>query len=211
MDLSTLRREYHKGGLVESDLHADPVQQFHRWLQDALTAGLVEPYAMTLATATPDGRPSARIVLLRDADAGGFRFFTNYESRKGVELAANRQAALLFYWAELERQVRIEGVIEKTNETVSNTYFRQRPRESQIAAVASAQSEVLGSRKHLEERYQELVRLFEGRDVPRPTHWGGYVLLPEAFEFWQGRASRLHDRLRYRLADGAWVIERLAP
>jgi pyridoxamine 5'-phosphate oxidase len=211
MDLSALRREYHKGGLVGSDLHADPVQQFHRWLQDALTAGLVEPYAMTLATATPDGRPSARIVLLRGADANGFRFFTNYESRKGVELAANRQAALLFYWAELERQVRIEGVIEKTNETISDTYFRQRPRESQIAAVASAQSEVLGSRKHLEERYQELVRLFEDRDVPRPANWGGYILLPEAFEFWQGRASRLHDRLRYRMADGAWVIERLAP
>jgi pyridoxamine 5'-phosphate oxidase len=210
-DLTGLRLEYQKGGLVESDVHADPVVQFQHWLQHALEANLLEPYAMTLATATADGRPSARIVLLRGADEHGFRFFTNYQSRKGEELAANHRAALLFFWAELERQVRVEGTIEKTNETVSDTYFHQRPRASQIAAVASAQSAVLSNRQALEERYEQLVRLFEGREVPRPAHWGGYVLRPDLLEFWQGRASRLHDRLQYRLVEGKWVLERLAP
>lgn len=210
-DLTGLRLDYQKGGVDESHLHPDPIHQFQHWLQEALRAGLREPYAMTLSTATSDGRPSARIVLLRGADEHGFRFFTNYASRKGVELAANHHAALLFYWAELERQVRVEGVIETTNETISDTYFHQRPRESQIAAVASEQSQVLPNRQALEERYRELVALFEGREVPRPSHWGGYVLHPHTLEFWQGRPSRLHDRLRYRRADEKWIIERLAP
>jgi pyridoxamine 5'-phosphate oxidase len=210
-DLTGLRLEYQKGGLLESDVHPNPVVQFQHWLQQALDANLVEPYAMTLATATPDGRPSTRIVLLRGADANGFQFFTNYDSRKGEELAANPRAALLFFWAELERQVRIEGAMEKTTETISDTYFHQRPRASQIAAVASAQSATLPSRQSLEQRYEDLVRLFEGRDVPRPTHWGGYLLHPDRFEFWQGRPSRLHDRLQYRLVNDHWLLERLAP
>jgi pyridoxamine 5'-phosphate oxidase len=205
------RKEYEKAGLNEADLHADPVQQFRHWLDEALIAKLLEPYAMTLATVTPEGRPTARIVLLRGVDHFGFQFFTNYLSCKGQDIEKNAQGALLFYWAELERQVRIGGNITMTDDAASDHYFLLRPRASQIAAVASAQSQVIASRTVLEKRVAELTAELEGKPVPRPQHWGGYTLKPDSFEFWQGRPSRLHDRLRYRLENHRWIIERLSP
>lgn len=211
MELSGLRVEYSKGGLDEADLHQDPIQQFREWLREALAKKLHEPYAMTLATATTTGVPSARIVLLREVSEAGFTFFTNYDSRKCQETSANPQASLLFFWADLERQVRIEGTIALADEETSNQYFVQRPRESQIAAVASAQSSVISSRAVLEQRVEELNRQLEGKPVPRPANWGGLVLKPIAIEFWQGRPSRLHDRLRYRLDKKKWILERLSP
>jgi pyridoxamine 5'-phosphate oxidase len=199
-------------GLHETDLDPDPIRQFHAWLHQALTAEVPEPYAMTLATATPDGLPSARVVLLRGVDERGFTFFTSYEGRKAGELEANPRAALVFYWAELERQVRVAGTVERVSEAESDDYFRNRPRGSQLGAWASHQSEVLPGRATLERRLAELERQYADRDVPRPPTWGGYRVRPLAIEFWQGRRSRLHDRLRYRRAeDGAWVIERLSP
>jgi pyridoxamine 5'-phosphate oxidase len=206
-----LRKDYDKGGLNEADLHADPIAQFQLWLNEALQAKLIEPYAMTLATATPEGQPTARIVLLRGADQSGFQFFTNYLSRKAQDIEKNAKGALLFYWAELERQVRIEGVITKTEDAASDTYFAQRPRASQIAAVASSQSELIAERAVLEKRVAELTAELEGKPVPRPPHWGGYTLKPNSLEFWQGRPSRLHDRLRYRWDKTRWIIERLSP
>lgn len=206
-----LRKDYDKGGLEETDLHADPIQQFRHWMNEALIAKLVEPYAMTLATVTPEGQPTARIVLLRGADQSGFQFFTNYLSRKGHDIEKNARGALLFYWAELERQVRIEGSISKTEDADSDHYFVMRPRASQIAAVASAQSEVIADRGVLEKRVAELTAELEGKPVPRPHHWGGYTLKPTSLEFWQGRPSRLHDRLRYRWENARWIIERLSP
>lgn len=206
-----MRKEYEKNGLTEADLIADPVQQFRHWLNEALLAKLHEPYAMTLATATPQGSPSARIVLLRGVDHNGFQFFTNYLSRKGMEIEKNAQGTLLFYWPELERQVRIEGKIVMTDDAASDHYFSLRPRASQIAAVASAQSEVISSRDVLENRVAELTAQLEGKPVPRPPHWGGYALQPDSLEFWQGRPNRLHDRLRYSLNNGRWIIERLSP
>lgn len=205
------RTEYEKAGLNEAELHTDPIQQFRHWLDEALIAKLLEPYAMTLATATPEGRPTARIVLLRGVDHSGFQFFTNYLSRKGQDIEKNAQGALLFYWAELERQVRIEGAITMIDDAASDHYFLLRPRASQIAAVASAQSEVIANRSILEKRVAELTAELEGKPVPRPQHWGGYTLKPTLLEFWQGRPSRLHDRLRYRLENHRWIIERLSP
>ncbi|MFT3880082.1 MAG: pyridoxamine 5'-phosphate oxidase [Gemmatales bacterium] len=210
-DLTQLRKEYSQAGLTEADLHADPIEQFRGWFQQALAASLPEPYAMTLATVSPDGQPSARIVLLRQVDQKGFQFYTNYRSHKGTDLSSNNQAALLFYWAELERQVRVEGVISKVEDSDSDNYFAQRPRGSQIAAVASAQSEVIADRSVLEQRVAELTAELEGKPVPRPSHWGGYRLKPDSLEFWQGRPSRLHDRLRYRWDKTRWIIERLSP
>lgn len=206
-----LRKDYDKGGLTEADLHADPIQQFRHWMNEALLAKLVEPYAMTLATATPQGQPTARIVLLRGVDHTGFQFFTNYLSRKGQDIEKNGRGALLFYWAELERQVRIEGNISMTEDAASDHYFVMRPRASQIAAVASAQSEVIADRGVLEKRVAELTAELEGKPVPRPQHWGGYTLKPDIMEFWQGRPNRLHDRLRYRWDKTRWIIERLSP
>lgn len=210
-NLSHLRFDYNKSGLTETDLLADPVEMFRQWLKESMTSNINEPYAMTLATATPDGKPSARIVLLRHVDQAGFQFFTNYHSRKGHDLAENQQAALLFFWPELERQVRIEGVITRTDDKTSDTYFAQRPRESQIAAVASAQSDVIANRQVLEDQVAQLTAQLEGKPVPRPPHWGGYTLKPDSIEFWQGRTSRLHDRLRYRRENNNWIIERLSP
>lgn len=210
-DFSQYRLEYCKTGLSEADLHADPLEQFRKWIRQAMEEKLPEPYAMTLATVSSGGQPSARIVLLRGVNDRGFQFFTSYESRKGEEIAGNQRGALVFYWAELERQVRVEGVISKTDAATSDRYFEQRPRGSQIAAIASLQSKVIASRELLETKVVKLSEELQGKPVPRPEQWGGYQLDPERIEFWQGRPSRLHDRLRYRKVNGSWIVERLYP
>ena len=198
--------------LSDAGVDPDPIKQFARWFGDAAAAGLKLPNAMTLATATPDGSPSARVVLLKGFDADGFVFYTNYESQKGRELDANPRAALCFYWTELDRQVRISGSVTKTTREESEAYFHTRPVDSQLGAWASNQSAVIASREALEEKMRQLVRDYEGGDVPLPPYWGGYRLAPEVIEFWQNRLSRLHDRLRYRrAANGDWLIERLSP
>jgi pyridoxamine 5'-phosphate oxidase len=210
--IADLRRNNTTRGLSEADVDPDPFKQFQTWFSDALAANLLEPNAMTLATVTRDGKPSARAVLLKGFDVRGFVFYTNYESRKGQELAENPWAALVLFWAELERQVRIEGKIEKCSALESDTYFRSRPLGSRLGAWASHQSQVISSRKVLEHRLEELMAEYANRDVPRPSYWGGYRLNPTSIEFWQGRPNRLHDRLRYRLlTDGSWLIERLSP
>jgi pyridoxamine 5'-phosphate oxidase len=206
-----MRREYAREALAEADVDADPVVQFGRWFEQAEQAGLLEPTAMTLATATPDGRPSARMVLLRGFDERGFCFYTNYESRKGIELAANPRAALVFWWGELERQVRIEGTVSATSREESEAYFHSRPPGSQLSAAASPQSRVIEGRAILERRVAELATGSTDGRVPLPEFWGGYRLAHEVVEFWQGRPNRLHDRLRYRRVGPAWRIERLAP
>jgi pyridoxamine 5'-phosphate oxidase len=212
MNLDDLRREYTQRGLREEDLALDPFMQFGAWFDEVAQADIREPNAMTLATATPDGRPSARMVLLKGVDARGFTFFTNYESRKGGELDANPRAALVFFWVQLERQVRVEGRVERVSDEESDAYFASRPEGSQVGAWASKQSAVLPDRGPLEARYEELRAQYEGREVPRPPFWGGFRVVPETVEFWQGRVNRLHDRLRYRRqGDGSWVVERLSP
>ena len=199
-----------RAGFVERDAAADPFVQFDRWFQDALQTELPLPNAMTLATATPAGRPSARLVLLKGVDAGGFVFYTNYASRKARELDANPYAALVFGWAELERQVRIEGAIEKVSAEASDEYFDSRPLGSRLGAWASPQSMVLPNRLSLATKMAAIVLRY-GKHPPRPPHWGGYRVLPEAIEFWQGRKNRLHDRLLYTKHAGGWKITRLAP
>ena len=206
-----MRREYAREGLSEADVDADPVVQFGRWFEQAEQGGLLEPHAMTLATATPDGRPSARMVLLRGFDQRGFCFYTNYQSRKGDELAANPLAALVFWWDKLERQVRIEGRVERTSRAESEAYFSSRPPGSQLSAAASPQSRVIDGRATLERRVTELATGQRDGQVPLPEFWGGYRLAHEVVEFWQGRPNRLHDRLRYRRAGSGWKLERLAP
>ena len=198
--------------LNEASVDPDPIKQFARWFGDATAAGLKLPNAMTLATATPDGGPSARVVLLKGFDADGFVFYTNYESQKGRELEANPRAALCFYWSGLDRQVRISGSVTKTTQEESEAYFHTRPVDSQLGAWASNQSAVIASRAALEEKMRQLMREYEGGEVPLPPYWGGYRLAPDVIEFWQSRLSRLHDRLRYRRqANGDWLIERLSP
>jgi len=199
-------------GLDEQLIDRDPIKQFQTWLADAFEAKLPLPESMTLATATPDGRPSARMVLLKQVDRDGFVFFTNYRSAKARQLDANPFAALVFYWAQLDRQVRVEGSVTRTSAQESRDYFQTRPRESQVGAWASAQSEVISGRDALEQRAQELETLYCDREIDCPEHWGGYRLKPERLEFWKSRVGRLHDRISYELQpDASWSISRLAP
>jgi pyridoxamine 5'-phosphate oxidase len=235
MAIADIRREYNLAGLRRSDLAADPIVQFGRWFEQAagartsgrLRGALIRIYksllglggaeridvnAATLSTADADGRPSARVVLLKGVDARGFIFFTNYDSRKGRELAENPNAALVFYWPDQERQVCIAGLTAKISRAESEAYFKSRPRGSRLAAWASRQSEVIENREALEARWRELQAKYPGEDVPMPPNWGGFVLTPARIEFWQGRPSRLHDRFRYlKQSDGKWLIERLSP
>jgi pyridoxamine 5'-phosphate oxidase len=210
--IARLRGEYTRAGLEESDTDPNPIQQFRTWFDEALATNLHEPNAMVVATATPDGRPSARVVLLKGFDERGFVFYTNYEGRKSRELEANPYAALLFYWGELERQVRLEGRVGRIPEEESDAYFAGRPRGSQLGAWASEQSRPIKDRGALKKRLRELEAEYESREVPRPPFWGGYRVEPETMEFWQGRENRLHDRLVYRRSeDGGWGRERLQP
>ena len=209
--LAELRIDYSRETLDETSVAPSPFVQFAAWMAEALEAKLPEPSAMTLATADADGRPSARVVLLKGFDDDGFTFFTNYESRKGRELTANPRCALHFFWPELERQVHIEGSVEKLSREESEAYFRSRPELSQVGAWASKQSSTLSCREELENRFQELLTEYKGKDIPLPPNWGGFRVIPVRFEFWQGRPSRLHDRIRYKITDHNWHIDRLSP
>ena len=212
-DLQAMRRDYELGALSEEDLAPTWLEQFERWLAEAMEGGEAEPNAVVVATAGADGRTGARTVLLKDVDERGFVFNTNYDSRKGSEIAENPRASLVFPWLDVRRQVVVDGTVEHVTPTEADAYFATRPREARISAHASPQSEVVEARDVLERRRDEVAARFpDGVDVPRPEHWGGLRVVPEAVEFWQGRANRLHDRLRYRLDEsGAWVVERLAP
>ncbi len=211
MPLSDLRTDYQKNSLSENQVHADPLEQFSIWLNDALTANVIEPNAMSLTTVNAKGRPSSRIVLIKELDQRGITWYTHYTSKKGEELAANPYAALLFFWPELERQVRLEGRVEKVSDADSDAYFHSRPLTSRQGVLASLQSKVIANRSILEERVREIDTQY-GEQVPRPPHWGGYRLIPDYIEFWQGRASRLHDRIAYAKDDqGAWLLQRLQP
>jgi pyridoxamine 5'-phosphate oxidase len=210
--IADLRKDYKLASLDESEVAPYPLPQFGKWWQDAITSEIDEANAMTLATSTPDGRPSARIVLLKSFDDDGFLFFTNYESRKGQELAQNPHVSLLFFWRELERQVRIEGTVSKAPVSVSNEYYNSRPEGSRIGAIASPQSKVIPDRSFLEEQVDQVAAKYQQEAPQRPDYWGGYVVKPQVMEFWQGRSSRLHDRILYTLTpEGSWKIERLAP
>jgi pyridoxamine 5'-phosphate oxidase len=210
-DLAALRAEYELGGLSENDLEAHPVAMFSRWFAEAGAAGLLEANAMVLSTVSAGNRPSARTVLLKGVEPDGFVFFTNYESRKGAELAASPACSLLFGWYPLQRQVRIEGMAEKIDRAETEAYFASRPRGSQLGAWASHQSSEVPSRAELDASYAEIEQRFDGGDVPAPPYWGGYRVVPSSIEFWQGRRGRMHDRLVYRRAEDGWSTHRLAP
>ncbi|WP_440999151.1 pyridoxamine 5'-phosphate oxidase [Fodinibius sp. SL11] len=209
--IAELRREYSQQVLAESEVCDDPIEQFTEWFEQAFSADLLDVNAMNLSTATKQGKPSSRIVLLKGVDENGFRFYTNYGSRKGRELDENPHAALCFYWAPLERQVRIEGNVERLSRSASENYFKQRPRESRLGAWASKQSSQVGSRTELENRFQEIKQRFKDQEIPLPDFWGGFLLRPKRIEFWQGRKSRMHDRICYEKDENEWNIFRLAP
>ncbi|MDQ1138731.1 pyridoxamine 5'-phosphate oxidase [Pedobacter agri] len=209
--LQNLRQDYKSATLDESDVDNNPITQFKKWFDHAVQAQVYEPNVMTLATADKAGRPDARIVLLKGVDEDGFRFFTNYLSAKGKELKRNPYAALVFFWPDLERQVRIEGTVEKLDKETSEEYFVTRPAASQIGAVASPQSQIIPNRAFLEEKFEELKSKSDGKAIAKPAHWGGYIVKPTRIEFWQGRRSRLHDRINFELVKGSWVKSRLAP
>lgn len=211
-DYAGFRHEYIGEGLRRADLDPDPIKQFHTWFAAAVKTGIHDANAMALATSTPDGKPSVRVVLLKDFDERGFVFFTNYASDKGRQLDKNPRAALVLYWMEVERQIRIEGTVEKTSRDESEKYFHTRPIGAQLGAWASRQSEVIDARRIIDARMEEMKERFAEREIPLPPHWGGYRVRPELMEFWQGRSNRLHDRFRYsRQGDGSWSIDRLAP
>ncbi|MGN6437768.1 MAG: pyridoxamine 5'-phosphate oxidase [Agriterribacter sp.] len=211
-EIADLRINYSKKSLSESDVRPNPVEQFDIWWQEAMASEILEVNAMTLATASTDGIPSARIVLLKDFSDRGFVFFTNYESFKGQQLTENPKACLVFFWKELERQVRITGLVEPTSAAISDEYFRTRPEGSRIGAITSPQSRTIESREWIDAQYEKNTALLSGKNIQRPDYWGGYVVRPVIIEFWQGRPSRLHDRIQYTLQDNSeWKIERLAP
>jgi pyridoxamine 5'-phosphate oxidase len=211
MSAEWMRVEYSRARLDESEVAPDPIVQFRAWFEAASAAGVPEPNGMTLATATPDARPSARIVLLKGFDERGFSFFTNYESRKARELEANPRASLVFFWHAMERQIRVDGRVERVSDEESDRYFALRPLGARLGAWSSRQSDVVADRATLEAALADLERRYPDGDVPRPPHWGGYRVVPEEFEFWQGRPNRLHDRLRYRRIASGWALDRLSP
>ena len=211
-NLEEIRRNYQQASLTETDLFDDPMSLFYQWWDAALESEIIEPNAMTLATVNDQGQPSARVVLLKSASGDGFEFYTNYQSQKGIEMEKNPKVALVFLWKDLERQIRIEGIVEKVSKEKSQVYFQTRPRGSQIGAWASPQSKVIPDRNYLEEEMEKISEQFENVDpLTCPDHWGGYIVKPRMIEFWQGRSDRLHDRIRYVLTENTWKIERLAP
>lgn len=210
-NIANIRKEYGQQEFDETNVNQNPFEQFESWLQEAIRRDVLEPTAMTLATSTFEGKPSARVVLLKSVSEQGFGFFTNYESRKAKNIIQNPYGALVFYWAELERQVRIEGKIQKVSDKDSDSYFKTRPEGSKIGAWASPQSQVIPNRRYLEELMVDFKEEFRDKSIKRPKNWGGYLLVPTLIEFWQGRKNRLHDRIQYRLDNGRWFIERLAP
>ncbi|MDF3820297.1 pyridoxamine 5'-phosphate oxidase [Leptospira sp. 96542] len=210
-DLSSMRKSYSRSELSETTVGSDPILFFNSWFQEAIEAKEEEPNATILSTAGEDGQPSARVVLLKGVESEGFVFFTNYESKKGKQLAMNPKAALTFFWAKTERQIRIQGIVEKISKEESEIYFGSRPRESQLGAIASNQSAILNSREEIESKMKNLTKLWEGQNIPKPENWGGYVLKPNLIEFWQGRVGRLHDRIQFELKNGIWKKQRLSP
>lgn len=208
--IGNLRRQYTKSALTSQSVNKDPIKQFEKWFSQTLKAGLVEPNAMIVATSTPKGKPSARVVLLKGLSDEGFIFFTNYESKKGSELIKNPNASLLFYWDKLERQVRIEGKVKKISRAESAMYFNSRPHASRIAAWSSHQSSVIKDRKEIDKAFKKFDEMYPA-EVPLPDYWGGFILIPNEFEFWQGRLNRMHDRIKYKKSGGKWKISRLAP